>query len=63
MRPDDRIAEAVALVRERRQGDGRWLLDLRHRNTLHEEMCGAVGAPSRWITWRAMRVLDWYERA
>ena len=61
--PDDRAGEAVALLRERRQSDGRWRLDLRHRHTLHEEMSGAVGAPNRWITWRAMRVLDWYERA
>jgi hypothetical protein len=60
--PDERVEEAVAMVRERRQGDGRWLLDVRHRNTLHEELAGAVGAPNRWITLRALRVLDWYAR-
>jgi hypothetical protein len=58
--PDARVEEAVAIVRDRRQGDGRWLLDVRHRNTLHEEMAGAVGAPNRWVTLRARRVLDWY---
>lgn len=60
--PDDRVAAAVALLRERRQPDGRWLLDVRHRNTLHPEMAGEVGAPNRWITLRALRVLSWSGR-
>jgi hypothetical protein len=60
--PDAHVDEAVAAVVERRQADGRWLLDVRHRDTLHDEMAGAVGAPSRWITLRALRVLDWYGR-
>jgi hypothetical protein len=58
--PDARVEEAVAIVLERRQGDGRWLLDVRHRNTLHEEFAGTIGAPNRWITLRALRVLNWY---
>jgi hypothetical protein len=58
--PDGRVDEAVAIVRERRQEDGRWLLDARHRDALHEEFAGTVGAPNRWITLRARRVLDWY---
>lgn len=37
-------------------------LDVRHRDTLHEELAGAVGAPNRWITLRALRVLDWHAR-
>jgi len=60
--PDARVEEAVAIVRERRQDDGRWLLDMRHENTVHEELAGPVGAPNRWITLRALRVLDWYAR-
>src|SRR4030095_12368093 len=62
VQPDARVEEAVAIVRERRQGDGRWRLDVRHRDTLHEELAGAVGEPNRWITLRARRVLDWYAR-
>src|SRR5262249_39902013 len=62
VRPDARVEEAVATVLERRQSDGHWLLDVRHRNTLHEELAGIVGAPNRWITLRALRVLDWYAR-
>ena len=53
VQPDARVEEAVAIVLERRQGDGRWLLDVRHRDTLHEELAGTVGAPNRWITLRA----------
>jgi hypothetical protein len=60
VQPDARVKEAVAIVRERRQGDGRWLLDVRHRNSLHEKLAGSVGAANRWITLRALRVLDWY---
>ncbi len=60
--PDARVDEAVATVLERGQGSWRWLLDVRHRNTLHEELAGTVGAPNRWVTLRALRVLDWYAR-
>jgi hypothetical protein len=60
VRPDGQVEEAVAIVRDRRQDDGRWLLDVRHRDTLHEECAGDVGSPNRWITLRALRVLDWH---
>jgi hypothetical protein len=58
---DPRVAEAVAIVRERRQEVGHWLLDVRHRDSLYEEMSGPVGAPNRWVTLRAMRALAWHE--
>ena len=56
--PDARLDEAFAIVRERRQSDGRWLLDVRHKHTLYEEMGGEVGEINRWVTLRARRVLD-----
>jgi hypothetical protein len=59
--PDARVDEAVANVRDRRQPDGRWRLDVRHENTLYEDIAGAVGQPNRWITLRAQRVLDWWQ--
>jgi hypothetical protein len=62
VRQEARVAEALAIVKDRRQGDRRWLLDLRHKDTLYEELAGDVGASNRWITLRALRVLDWYER-
>jgi hypothetical protein len=58
--PDERVDEAVAIVRDRRRPDERWLLDTRHRNTPYEEIAGAVGEPNRWITLRALRVLRWH---
>ena len=63
VRSDPRLSEAIGMVLERRQDDGRWLLDVRHRNTLHEEFAGEVGAPNRWITLRARRVLNWFATA
>ena len=58
--PDERVAEAVGLVVERRQPDGRWLLDEPHRDVVHGDLEGGAGQPSRWNTLRALRVLDWY---
>jgi hypothetical protein len=61
--PDSRVDEALSIVRERCQADGRWLLDVRHRDTLFAECAGVVGEPNRWVTLRALRVLRWYDRA
>ena len=61
VRPDARVEEAIEIVRERRADDGRWPLDVRHPDTLHEELAGPVGAPNRWITLRALRVLAWQD--
>ena len=57
VRRDARVDEAVAIVRDRRQDDGRWRLDVRHPDTLYQELAGVVGEPNRWITLRALRVL------
>ena len=56
---DARFDEALGIVRDRRQSDGRWLLDLRHRGTLYPELGGEVGEPNRWLTLRALRALHW----
>jgi hypothetical protein len=58
--PDQRIAEAIDLVESKRSVDGRWLLDTRYPGQMPVEIDGEVGQPSRWITLRALRVLDWY---
>ena len=54
---DDRLEEALAIVRKRQQRNGTWLLDVRHRNTLYPELAGEVGEPNRWMTLRALCVL------
>jgi hypothetical protein len=60
VRSDARLKEAIAIVAERRQPGSRWQLDIRHKDTLFEELAGLVDAPNRWITLRALRVLNWY---
>jgi hypothetical protein len=68
--PDARMAEAIDLVRSKRDADGRWPLENPHESELVNarlrdldfDMDERAGRPSRWNTLRAMRVLDWYER-
>ncbi len=60
---DDRMGEAVALVRGKRPPDGRWLLDRIHPGRVHFGLEDGVGAPSRWNTLRALRVLQWWDGA
>jgi hypothetical protein len=61
--PDPRMAEAVDVVRSKQQPDGRWLLDRIHPGRVHFDIEAGVGTPSRWNTLRALRVLDWWDRA
>ena len=61
--PDARVAEAIALVESKADGEGRWALDLRHQGQMPIEIDDAVGRPSRWNTLRSVRVLDWARRA
>ncbi|MEA2622299.1 MAG: hypothetical protein QOH61_1209 [Chloroflexota bacterium] len=60
--PDDRMAEAIAVVESKRDGDGRWPLENPHPGDLHFALDEGAGRPSRWNTLRALRVLRWYER-
>ncbi len=57
--PDERFADAIALVADKRGADGRWVLENSHQGPIHIEMEGPDGAPSRWNTLRALRVLRW----
>ena len=61
--PDDRTAEALALVESKRQPDGTWLLENSHPGRIHFPLEAGDGTPSRWNTLRARRVLDWAERS
>jgi hypothetical protein len=58
--PDPRLAEAVDLVRTKRESDGRWSLEHYHKGKSYFEL-ERPGAPSRWNTLRALRVLKWWE--
>ena len=57
--PDERVAEAIELVRLKRGGDGRWPLETRYPGVMPVEMDEGEGEPSRWNTLRALRVLRW----
>jgi hypothetical protein len=57
--PDGRVAEAIDLVRSKRDEDGRWPLENPHPGRTHFDMEGSAGGPSRWTTLRALRVLRW----
>jgi len=58
--PDERVAEAIELVESKRDSDGRWPLETRHRGTMAVDVDQGEDQPSRWNTLRALRVLDWY---
>jgi hypothetical protein len=58
--PDERVAEAVELVRKRQHQNGRWPLNVVHPQRVPIDMEAGVGKASRWNTLRALRVLDWY---
>ena len=60
VKPDERVAEAVELVKKRRHQNGRWPLNSLHPNRIPLDMEAGVGKASRWNTLRAVRVLDWY---
>jgi hypothetical protein len=59
--PDERVDEAIELVRAKRDPDGRWPLEATYEGEVFFEMEDGDGAPSRWNTLRAMRVLRWYD--
>ena len=69
--PDARVAEAIDLVRSKRDADGRWPLENPHESEmvnarvrdLEFDMDEREGRPSRWNTLRALRVLRWAGRS
>jgi hypothetical protein len=68
--PDARVAEAIDLVRSKRDAESRLPLENPHESEMVDarvrdldfDMDEREGTPSRWNTLHAMRVLDWYER-
>ena len=57
---DPRLGEAIDIVRSTRGDDGRWPLQNSYKGKTYFEM-ERVGAPSRWNTLRALRVLKWWD--
>jgi hypothetical protein len=59
IRPDSRIREAIEMVIQRHHQNGRWPLNLLHRERIPLEMEKGIGSASLWNTLRALRVLRW----
>jgi hypothetical protein len=57
---DERLSDAIDIVRSTQRKDGRWTLHNRYKGKTWFEM-ERLGAPSRWNTLRALRVLKWWE--
>jgi hypothetical protein len=60
IKPDSRVREAIEVVMERRHQNGRWPLNLLHRERIPLQMETEIGSASRWNSLRALRVLRWY---
>jgi hypothetical protein len=60
LKKDDRMVDAVNLIKEKRTPEGRWKLETKHPAKVFFEM-EKVGKESRWNTLRALRVLKWWE--
>jgi hypothetical protein len=58
-KPDERATEAIAVVENKRDADGRWRLDNVYEGEVYFQMEDGEGKPSRWNTLRALRVLRW----
>lgn len=57
---DERLSEAIAVVRAARHADGAWYQQVRHGGLAWFEIDAAPGQPSRWLTFYALRVLRWW---
>ncbi len=57
---DERLGDAVEVLRSKRRKDGRWPVQHKHAGRVWFDM-ERTGGPSRWNTLRALRVLRWAE--
>ncbi len=63
IKPDGRVKEAVEIVMKRRHQNGRWPVNLLHREWIPLQMETETGRASRWNSLRALRVLRWYRES
>lgn len=61
--PDERLADAVDLVRAARRPDGTWLQGAPLPGRTWFDVDVPEGEPSRWLTLFGTRVLDWWDAA
>ncbi len=58
--PDPRLSDAIDHVRVRRSDDGTWPLDWNPTGRTWFDVDDGEGEPSRWVTLRALRVIEWW---
>lgn len=59
-RPSDQMREAIEIVQAKQNENGRWILEREFPSDgLPTSLGETVGEESRWITFRALRVLKW----
>jgi len=59
--PDPRLAEAIEIIRSRQQPDGTWLQEHVYPGDVWVDLDVPAGEPSKWVTFYATRVLQWWD--
>lgn len=59
--PDPRMTEAIEVIRAARLPDGTWLQAHREAGAVWFDIDAPAGRPSKWLTFYATRVLDWWD--
>lgn len=59
--PDPRMEEAIGMIRAALQPDGRLIQERRHPGRVWFEVDVPAGESSKWLTFYAIRVLDWWQ--
>lgn len=55
------MATAIEQIHAARQPDGTWLQERRNPGRVWFEVDVPAGEPSKWLTFYARRVLDWWD--
>ncbi len=59
--PDERMNEAIEIIKKKQRKDGTWPLQNKHPGRTYFEL-EQTGRSSRWNTLRALRILKWFEQ-
>ena len=62
-KPDSRLAKAVEVVRNLENQNGRWVTGRREKGSVWFEVDSPVGEESKWLTFYALRALNWWDNS
>jgi hypothetical protein len=60
---DARLEKAIESVRSRENENGRWINDWVEKGAVWVETDAPIGQESKWNTFMAIRVLNWFDSA